>query len=401
MPQLRLLLPVLWKIPAKGVSGEILVPVEKDTDLTPGNNKVTAALSGDISETIYGEITDWNLKDTITCTTEQYQTISLDNSVNQDLRTLHENTYDLTYEDNSHYRLERFYWSSDSERTVLPNGRSWWEPNRGADGVPSSLNLTSGEYMTDIGVPFEISSAQGHNAAFVSLYNQFPDKINIPVNTDGSKIYFMLSVSTNNMQSRIENARITVNMKDGTKEILPLTNPDNIDDWLNYQQSKPYAESGYVQMLGDKAHSNVLAIDFGKVNQIESVDFECLASEVLAGLLGITVVKGEYIEPMTIGEITFDKDTLSAGEKITASATVSNKSSSDLTADIILALYDKNAALKSIQSEKCSVRAGETSDCSITAAYDYIEEGDYVKAFMWNGMDEMKPLTPAGTLRAE
>ena len=67
--------------------------------------------------------------------------------------------------------------------------------------------------------------------------------MNIPVNADGSKIYFMLSVSTNNMQSRIENARITVNMKDGTKEILPLTNPYNIDDWLNYQQSKPYAET--------------------------------------------------------------------------------------------------------------------------------------------------------------
>ena len=122
----------------------------------------------------------------------------------------------------------------------------------GANGVPSSLNLTSGEYITDIGVPFEISSAEGNNAAFVSLYNQFPDKMNIPVNADGSKIYFMLSVSTNNMQSRIENARITVNMKDGTKEILPLTNPYNIDDWLNYQQSKPYAETDMFKCLATR-----------------------------------------------------------------------------------------------------------------------------------------------------
>lgn len=168
-------------IAAKGASNEILVPIENETDLTPGNNKVTAVLSGDIDNTIYGEITAWDLKDTVTNTAEQYQTISLDGVVNQDLRTLHQNTYDLTYEGNEHYRLERFYWSSDAERTVLPNGRAWWEPNRGTNGVPSSLNLPSsgGEYTTNIGVPFKISSSEGNNAAFVSLYNQFPDKMNI------------------------------------------------------------------------------------------------------------------------------------------------------------------------------------------------------------------------------
>ena len=37
-------------------------------------DRVTAVLSGDIDNTIYGEITAWDLKDTVTNTAEQYQT---------------------------------------------------------------------------------------------------------------------------------------------------------------------------------------------------------------------------------------------------------------------------------------------------------------------------------------
>lgn len=160
--------------------------------------------------------------------------------------------------------------------------------------MPASLDLPAegGVFTTDIGVSFHISSVNGCNAAFVSLYNQFPDKISIPADINASKIYFMLSISTNNMQSRIENARITVKLKGGTSQVLPLTNPDNIDDWLSYQQPEPYAESGHIQMLGILVHSNILAVDFGTVREVESIEFECMASEVLAGLLGITAVKG-------------------------------------------------------------------------------------------------------------
>lgn len=223
--------------------------------------------------------------------------------------------------------------------------------------------------------------------------------MNIPVNADGSKIYFMLSVSTNNMQSRIENARITVNMKDGTKEILPLTNPDNIDDWLNYQQSKPYAETGYVQMLGDKAHSNILALDFGKVNQIKSVDFECLSSEVLAGLLGITVVKGEFEEPFSVGEIEFDKTELTAGETVTATSAIKNNGETDIPVNMMIALYDENGTLKELKTEKHTVTANSANEYSITYSNSAIESGDYIKAFLWNSLENMKPLTEAKILR--
>ena len=281
-----------FTIPAKSSGAPIFIPVKRETDLTPGNNLITAELSGDITRMLTAEATDWKLSDRIAAADQPFEMISLDHVVNQDLRTLHENTYDITYEGNDHYRLPNFYWSSDTPRTVLANGRSWWEPGRGSKGVPASLNLPTGGgiYSTDIGVPFSISSVNGCNAAFVSLYHQFPKKITISVDREASKMYFMLSISTNNMQSRIENARITIHLKDNTRKILPLINPDNVDDWLNYQQPNPYAESGYIQMLDSQAHANILAVDLGRSRQIECIEFECLSSEVLAGLLGITAV---------------------------------------------------------------------------------------------------------------
>ena len=240
---------------AFGVSEMLFVPVKDSLDLTPGNNGVRAEIRGDYNGSIKTEVTDWALP----TEQERFVTVSLEHTANQNLRTLHENHYDLTYLGEEHYRLPNFYFSRDSMRTVTATGRSWWEDlSRGMSGVPWSLELPEkgGIFLSDCGIPFEIAVTEekSANAVFVSLYNQFPDSVRIPVGKTGTKIYFLLSVSTNNMQSRIENARITVRFCDGSEEVLPLVNPDNIDDWLSYQEkrtndwdshekAKPYAES--------------------------------------------------------------------------------------------------------------------------------------------------------------
>ena len=152
-------------------------------------------------------------------------------------------------------------------------------------------------------------------------------------------------------------------------------------------------------MLGDKAHSNILALDFGKVNQIESVDFECLSSEVLAGLLGITVVKGEFEEPFSAGEIEFDKTELTAGETVTATSAITNNGETDIPVNMIIALYDENEILKELKTEKHTVTANSANEYSITYSNSAIESGDYIKAFLWNSLENMKPLTEAKILR--
>lgn len=374
------------KIEPHSSNEEIIVLAQ----LTSGHNKITSKISGDYEGTAVGEIEDW----TITANSDKFKTIALDEYVNQDLRTLHENSYDLTYEGNDHYMLPNFYFVSDSPRTVTSTGRVWWEDSsRGQNGVPASLNLPSdgGEYQTGANVPFDIASKNGKNAAFVSLYNQFPDSMNIPINEVGSKLYFMVSMSTNNMQSSFENARITVNMSDGSKEVLSLTNPDNIDDWLNYQQSKPYALSGYVQMLDTKAHSNILSLDLGKTKNIESIDFECLSNEVLAGLLGVTVVTGEMKE-IKIGELSFNKTELNSGEEIKSQVNVDNDRDEDITACMVIALYDNEGRLKDVKYENKTFAANKSDVYEITYTLPQLGDKDYIKAFLWDSINEIRPL---------
>ena len=239
---------------------------------------------------------------------QQYMPVDLKGYVNQNLRFLHAREYDITWQGQKHYRLPKFYFCRDTERTVTASGRSWWEDlSRGKNGVPDELKLpkTGGLYMTQAGIPFEITveGEEGRNAVFTSLYDQFPDSVEIPVGQKGSGMAFLLAASTNNMQSRIENARITVEFQDGTEKILSLSNPENIDDWLcyqaartndwdSYETAKPYAQSGQIEWLSQKAHANLLTLDWGKEKEICRLKLECLSNEVLVGLLAVDVIKG-------------------------------------------------------------------------------------------------------------
>lgn len=289
---------------------------------------------------------------------EKYETIDLSKYVNKDLRTLHDSEYTTPWADEFD---EYFYWSTEVPRTVLPCGRSWWELHGSKDKsayVPETLSIPNANetYTTDDGVPFKISGNDGNNAVFTSLYNEVPDKVTIPVNKGASKVYFMLSVSTNNMQSRIENARITLNLKDGKKKVLPLTNPDNIDDWLCYMQT-PYAEDGQIVMWGDKAHSNILSVELDEPDYIKSIDFECLSCEVLAGLLGVTVVSADVPAP--------EEKTVYTEDGV-----------------VITAEYNTNGTLKNIKSI-VDVKSGD----------EVIEPtADNEKVFAWDSLDGMKPL---------
>lgn len=311
-------------IPAQGESSVHTIPLNDLTGIGDGDTLVTARLTGEYTGTVEGTATNWGLSKSTDRVSYggNITKVDLSGSVNQDLRTLHSNKYTLTWDGRDDYTIPNFYWVSDTTRSVTQTGRAWWEDSsRGKNGVPASLNLPSGggEYLTGAGVPFDIAGENGKNAAFVSLYNNFPDSLTIPVNATGQKLYFLAAVSTNHMQSHIENARITVNLKDGTQQTLSLSNPENIDDWLSYQTKKPYAQSGYIQNLGSNAHANLLSLDLGSNKEIESVELTCTSNEVLAGLLGITVLSGsEAPEPAdkTILEKVIQKATeLRAGEE--------------------------------------------------------------------------------------
>ena len=109
------------------------------------------------------------------------------------------------------------------------------------------LKKTGGVFHSEIGIPFQIP-LKGLNSCFVSIWDNFPTRISLPVNREGRKIYFLIASCTHPMQSQIENGRITVEFEDGRSDRLKhrelsLVNPHNLDDWL----CDPYTQSGFIQ----------------------------------------------------------------------------------------------------------------------------------------------------------
>src|SRR5690606_13045220 len=76
------------------------------------------------------------------------------------------------------------------------------------------------------GVPFSTPGDEGDNVAFVSLWDNYPDSVCIPLRGKASHIYFLAAGSTNHMQSRIDNGAIRVDYADGSSETLWLRNPE-------------------------------------------------------------------------------------------------------------------------------------------------------------------------------
>ncbi|MGN1228303.1 MAG: DUF4450 domain-containing protein [Prevotella sp.] len=94
---------------------------------------------------------------------------------------------------------------------------------------PLNDNDSLGIYDTGKGVSFLIPR-KGRNIVFSSLWDNYPDEVIIPITTKAKSYdaaYLMLAGTTNNMQSRIDNALIIAEYEDGSADTLHLENPIN------------------------------------------------------------------------------------------------------------------------------------------------------------------------------
>ena len=102
---------------------------------------------------------------------------------------------------------------------------------------------------------------------FRSLWDNYPDRIDVPLEGRGRYAYLLLCGSTQNMQSRIENGRITVTYADGSTDVLPLENPVN---WCPVEQdcyTDEYAfrtapKRPYRVLFSDGTTSRDLSLEF-------------------------------------------------------------------------------------------------------------------------------------------
>ena len=193
----------------------------------------------------------------------------------------------------------------------------WCHPEFTAtiNDVALRRQVKDGVYQTELGIPFR-TPAKGHNIAYTSLWDNYPDAVTIPLEGKASHAYLLMAGSTNHMQSRIDNGQVVVTYTDGTTETLPLQNPHNwcpieqdyYEDGLQFHaaQPRPYRldfvslkvsrehmamgeRYGYQQRDFKGGAGVLLDMPLNPQKQLRDITVRTLSNDVVIGLMGITL----------------------------------------------------------------------------------------------------------------
>jgi len=199
----------------------------------------------------------------------------------------------------------------------------WCHPNLTADIDDSGLRakVDNGLFVTPLGVSFRsVGEAGRNNIAFTSLWDNYPDSIEIPLSGKASHVYFLMAGSTNHMQSWVVNGSVVVTYADGSNAVLDLINPHNwapieqdyyTDDYaFSCDKPMPYRvalKSGLVSnRIGDDMKIKedevygrtidggaaiILDLPLDSNKELKKVEVVTRANEVVVGLMGITLVR--------------------------------------------------------------------------------------------------------------
>jgi len=176
-----------------------------------------------------------------------------------------------------------------SIRTFI-NGRYGWEWNHGGHNKvivkAENLRNAGGLVTTKSGIPF-ITPSENENLACVSIWENFPTEMSIDLAGCGEELAVMFIAGTNCMQTHVENARITVEYKDGESENVSLILPENIDDWL-IPAIQSENETFY---FSDYNHAIVQRIKLKGEKELKCIKFEAVANEVILGVMGVSIAR--------------------------------------------------------------------------------------------------------------
>jgi hypothetical protein len=163
--------------------------------------------------------------------------------------------------------------------------------------------------VTPQGVPF-FWALGDRNVSFTSLWDNYPVKMDFPVNKTGNVIYFLVCGSTNVMQCQIANAVIRLNYADGQTDSLELIPPVN---YWNLSTIEAHAggpgqasASDYISKansfcmptrlpetvnLGKNCRAMLLNLKMRSGVELKSITLETLSQEVVVGIMGISIRK--------------------------------------------------------------------------------------------------------------
>ncbi|MCA6068254.1 DUF4450 domain-containing protein [Chryseobacterium sp. RG1] len=169
-------------------------------------------------------------------------------------------------------------------------------------------------------IPFLIDNAD-KNIVFTSQWDNYPKSVEIPVSGKGKKIYFLMTGSTNPMQSQIINGKITVQYADGSTSELELKNPvnwwpieqdlfdDNFafeipDDKIPYRVQLKTGElykggslrqysgiKGFTDRAVEGGAATLLDLPIDPNKELKSIQLTAVSNDVVIGMMSATVLK--------------------------------------------------------------------------------------------------------------
>jgi hypothetical protein len=168
-------------------------------------------------------------------------------------------------------------------------------------GTTPKMLVQTNRLVTPFGVPFHWPGTT-NNIAFTSQWDNWPRQVTVPVNQSGDALWLLVCGSSNPMQVQIANAELRMKYADGRVEKLELIPPYNF--WslcslggfdYNYERDAfclPETPPATVQ-LGNNCRAMLLNWRLRPGVKLENVTLETLSSEVVIGLMGVTVMNPE------------------------------------------------------------------------------------------------------------
>ena len=193
----------------------------------------------------------------------------------------------------------------------------WCHPKLTATIDDSGMRskIQNGILSTSLGVPFR-TPEKGKNIVFTSLWDNYPDSINIPLSGQATNAYLLMAGSTNHMQCHISNGVINIFYKDGTSEKLELVNPETwcpieqdfyVDDLAFKLKGVPLYRLHFISgivtnKLGKELNIKgvygreieggagiLLDIPLDRRKELKYLSLKTLSNEVVIGVMGITL----------------------------------------------------------------------------------------------------------------
>lgn len=148
----------------------------------------------------------------------------------------------------------------------------------------SYFRQSGGTVHSPSGIPF-LTPAEQENLACVSIYENFPTAITVPLEGKGQEAAVCFIASAYCMHTGVENARITVTYTDGTTTSQKLVYPMDIDDWL----TSALTTQSEIFYFNNFNHATIKRIRLDPAKELASIRIEAVANEVILGIVGISI----------------------------------------------------------------------------------------------------------------